>query len=87
MTSTAKPLPPFDYSHAKSRLYDIAAGVSGMQLRDAIDSGFARLHAMLAMTTGKSGEAFRCYSDETQESFLEGYGLLVILPPKNVLHS
>ncbi len=74
--TTTNSRPVFNYPHANGRLYDLTDCVKVLNIRDAIDSGFARLHAMLAMTTGECGEAFRCHNDTTQEMFLDACNLL-----------
>jgi hypothetical protein len=45
-------------------------------LQDALDCGFRRLDAMLALTVGEGGESFRIYNDEIQEVYLHGCALL-----------
>jgi len=76
MSPTAKPLPPFDYPFATSRLYVIAEGVTVMDLQDAIDGRFALLDAMLCQTTGEQGESFRCCNAGIQDSYLYGCATL-----------
>ena len=45
-------------------------------LQDALDCGFRRLDAMLALTVGEGGESFRIYNDEIQEAYLHGCAML-----------
>jgi hypothetical protein len=77
MNSTAKPLPPFNYPSANTRLYSIAEGVTVMDLQDALDGKFALLDAMLCQTTGEQGEAFRRCNEAIQDSYLFGCATLV----------
>jgi hypothetical protein len=76
MNSTAKPLPPFNYPSANTRLYSIAEGVTVPALVDALDGKFALLDAMLLAASGEQGEAFRRYSDAIQDSYLHGCATL-----------
>jgi hypothetical protein len=76
MKTTTNPLPQFNYPSANTRLYDLAADVTILNIRDALNSGFARLTAMLAMTVAEGGEGFRCYSAEVQENYMDGCNLL-----------
>lgn len=76
MTNANRPAPTFNYPTDFFRLYDLADGVTKLNLLDEIDSGFARLHAVLSMTTGEAGEAFRGHNATIQDSYLDGCGLL-----------
>ena len=69
--------PTFDFPHANGRLYTLAEEVTVIDLQDALDCRFRRLDAMLVMTIGEGGEAFRNFNDSIQESYLHGCSLMV----------
>lgn len=60
----------FNFPSAVAPVYAIAEGVSAGDLSDHLDNRLAHLSALLMMTYGDGGEAFRGYNDQIQDEFM-----------------
>ena len=69
MTTTAT---SFNYPSAAAPVYSIAEGASLGDLSDMLSARLAHLDAILAMTHGEAGEAFRTFRSDTQDTYLWG---------------
>ena len=66
----------FSYPSANTAIYAIAHGATKSEISEFLSTRLAHLYALIAMTNGDAGEAFRCYNDTIQDEFMESCGLL-----------
>ena len=66
----------FNYPSADTIIYSVAPGATKTDIGEFLAMRLAHLKALLAMTNGDAGEAFRCYNDTIQDEFMESCGLL-----------
>jgi hypothetical protein len=73
MTAT---LPPLNIPSAVTPIYALAPGASKREISEFLTVRLAHLKAVLSVTSGESGEAFRCYNDTIQDEFMEACNFL-----------
>lgn len=69
-------IPPLNIPSAVTPIYAIAPGTSKSELGEFLTIRLSHLKAILTMTSGESGEAFRCYNDTIQDEFMEACNFL-----------
>lgn len=75
MTTTLPP-PPLNIPSATTPIYALAPGASKAEIGEFLTIRLAHLKAILSITSGESGEAFRCYNDTIQDEFMEACNFL-----------
>lgn len=55
---------------AAGPVYAFAPGVEALDIADQLDARQTQLDALLAMTCGESGKAFRGMSDDMQDAYM-----------------
>lgn len=69
-------MPPLNIPSAATPIYAIAPGASKADLGEFLTVRLAHLKAILSVTSGESGEAFRCYNHTIQDEFMEACNFL-----------
>ncbi|HRI91467.1 MAG TPA: hypothetical protein PLS93_07435 [Accumulibacter sp.] len=60
----------FNFPSGASSVYAIANGASAGDLSDHLDTRLAHLSALLCMTYGEGGEAFRNHNNQIQDEYM-----------------
>ncbi|RTL42129.1 MAG: hypothetical protein EKK49_01295 [Rhodocyclaceae bacterium] len=63
---------------ASDRLYSLHSDVNSLTLTDQLSARLAQLSALLAMTRGEQGKAFRLMNAQWQDSFMWACGMMAM---------
>ncbi|MBS0353970.1 MAG: hypothetical protein JSR83_08725 [Proteobacteria bacterium] len=63
---------------ASDRLYRLHSNVNALTVTDQLSARLAQLSALLAMTRGEQGKAFRLMNDQWQDSFMWACGTMAM---------
>lgn len=63
---------------ASDRLYSLHSNVNALTVTDQLTARLAQLTALLAMTRGEQGKAFRLMNDQWQDSFMWACGMMAM---------
>lgn len=74
ITKPGEPAPVMTFPDASGDLYVLAPGATTDIIQDQIRARLAQLDALINMTIGEQGEAFRGMNDELQDRFMWACG-------------